>query len=78
MKSDKSKFYDQIDSLTGKREINSTMRSLSTPPAIRYKAKRSSPNYSGPFGYFFKADLAGLCGFKNISLVCKFLSDRPS
>jgi tetratricopeptide (TPR) repeat protein len=63
---DKSKFYDQLDQLIKKGEINSTIGSLCSRSEIKYKTKRSNPFCNDPLKYVYKTDLTEQCDFKNI------------
>ena len=61
-----SVFYDHLDSLIDKGEINATIGSLTLRAEIRYEIKRFNTFAGDPFEYVSKVDLTERCDFDKL------------
>jgi tetratricopeptide (TPR) repeat protein len=62
----KSKFYDQLDYLIKRGEINCVIGSYASRAAIRYGTKKYNPFCNDPLKYVLKTDLTKKCDFQEI------------
>lgn len=65
LQGEKSSFYDQLDYLKSKGEINATIGSLSSRSGIKYGIDRPNPFCNDPLKYVLHTELTEECDFKN-------------
>ena len=63
---EQSLFYDQLDDLISKNEVNSIIGSLCSRSEIRYGTNRTNPFCNDPLKYVSQIDLTEQCDFNNI------------
>ena len=62
---EKSNFYNHLDSLTDKIEVNAFLGSLISRSSIRFGVNKINPFCNEPLNYILKTDLKLQCDFKN-------------